>query len=391
MIKRLLLEAVFATLVVFGVMGLFAIIPLNIAALQPLDAAVKDFDMVDLYYSQLKGNEGYFSKNVVLVNIGDAGREEIAELINYVSIGQPAAIGVDVFFDGLRGDSSDSLLAAAVRSNPNVVMSTFFDEATAQVKTSATAFNSGQTGYANFVGTDSRYSTIRAFEPQRTVGNVLHYSFGVQLALIANPNQASAFLKRSKPEEEIRFLGSTSSFLFFEKAQILNLEVDPELFAGKIVLVGYLGKTIDDANSIEDRFFTPLNEKISSRSLPDMSGMVVHANIIEMIVTEHWISGLSPRIVATLGVLITYLHVFFYMFLILKWELYFDALSKILQAISIVLMIYIVFLAFHYHNFKLDITLGEIGVALAADVLFVYQAIVNTLHKRLGWKSILIK
>jgi len=390
-IKRLFLEAVFATSVVFGVMGLFAIIPLNIGALKPLNAAVEDFDMVDLYYSQLKANEGNFSKNVVLVNIGDAGRAEIAELINFISIGQPAAIGVDVFFSGLRGDGSDSLLAAAVRTNPNVVMASFFDGETEQIKTSAPDFASGHSGYANFVGTDPRYSTIRAFEPQRAVAATLHQSFGVQVANVANPEKATAFLTRNSAEEEIRFIGNSASFLFFEKAQILNLEVDPELFAGKIVLIGYMGKTVDDATTIEDKFFTPLNEKLSGRSVPDMSGMVVHANIIEMIVTQNWVSRMPPWLAVVVGILITYLHVVFYMFLKVKWNLYFDGLSKVLQAISIILMIYMVFLAFHHHNFRLDITLGLLGVALAADVLFVYEALVNTLHKRFGFTSILIE
>ena len=390
MIKRLLIEAVFATAVVFGVMGLIASIPLNIGALQPLDAAVEDFDMVDLYYSQLKGSEGHFSKNVIIVNIGDAGRAEIAELIEIVSEGQPAAVGIDIFFDGTRGDNSDSLLASALSENPNVVMATFFD-GTNGIKASAPEFYNGLTGFANFVGDDPRFSTIREFSPTLDFGDLEVNSLSVQLAKLVQPDKAEAFLKRSKPVEEIKFMGNLDAFLFLEKDQVLNFEVDPDIFEGKVVLIGFMGNTIGDAYNVEDRFFTPLNEKISGRSLPDMNGIVIHANIIEMILTENWVNGMPPRVKVLVSVLITYLHVLLYMFLILKWELYFDALSKILQLVSIIIMVYIVFLAFHHQNFRLDITLGLLGIALAADVLFVYEAIVNTIYKRFGWKSILIE
>ena len=47
---------------------------------------------------------------------------------------------------------------------------------------------------------------------------------------------------------------------------------DPEIFADKVVLLGYMGNKIDDAFDFEDRFFTPLNEQISGRSVPDMNG-----------------------------------------------------------------------------------------------------------------------
>ena len=50
MLQKLAIESVFATALVFAVMGLFSLIPLNFSALQPLENAIEGFDMMDLYY-----------------------------------------------------------------------------------------------------------------------------------------------------------------------------------------------------------------------------------------------------------------------------------------------------------------------------------------------------
>ena len=90
------------------------------------------------------------------------------------------------------------------------------------------------------------------------------------------------------------------------------------------------------------------------------------------------------------SIIITYLHVLLFMFLIIKWNLYFDALAKILQVLSTLILLYLVFMAYHYLNYRIYITPTLVGVALAVDVLFIYEAIVNTLYKRFKMKSVLI-
>jgi CHASE2 domain-containing sensor protein len=52
--------------------------------------------------------------------------------------------------------------------------------------------------------------------------------------------------------------------------------------------LGFLGEIIGDYVP-GDIFFTPLNKKIIGRSLPDMYGVVVHANIIKMILDKEFI------------------------------------------------------------------------------------------------------
>ena len=98
MFKRLAIESALATLLVLSAMWIFSLIPLSLSALQPIEKAIKDIDIIDIYYSQVNGDQTEVGKSVVLVNIGDADRFEIGWLVNAIGESGPSAIGVDVFF-----------------------------------------------------------------------------------------------------------------------------------------------------------------------------------------------------------------------------------------------------------------------------------------------------
>jgi CHASE2 domain-containing sensor protein len=386
MLRKLLLESFLATILVFGVMGVFVALPLNLDALQPIESAISNFDMMDIYYSKLNANEGKFSKNVVIVNIGDANREEIGNLIDFISIGNPAAVGVDVFFEKPKNSYQDTILSNAIHTNPNVVMAAYVDESKGAYIQSDSLFQSGHSGFTNFIGADARYSTIRYFRPK-----VEHeQAFSVALSNQADSSKTNAFLASCNNKQAINYIGNYDSFLMFEKDEVLGLEVDPEVFNNKVVLLGYLGKRINDQYNIEDRLYTPLNERISGRSVPDMNGVVIHANIIEMILANNWITLMPNALKAILSIVITYLHVLLFMFLIVKWDLYFDAWAKVLQVVSTLILLYLVFMAYHYFNYRIYITPSLVVVALAVDVLFVYEALANIFYKRFKIKSVLI-
>ena len=391
MFKKLAIESVFATILVFIVMGIIALIPINISALQPLENAIEGFDMIDLYYSQLNAREGEFSKNVVLVNIGDANRAEIGELIEYVGFGNPAAIGVDVYFKEPQSTHQDSILANAIKQTPNVVMGAGFDEDENILNQSFLQVQSEYVGVTNFVGTDARYSTIRYFKPKITVGNNSVNALAVELVKITSPSSVNQFLERDYASEAIRFTGNYDAFLHFEKDELLSGDIDPEIFENKVVIIGFMGDRIGDQFDFEDRFYTPLNPVLSGRSVPDMNGMVIHANIVEMILSKNWISRFGLWFTILFTIIITYIHVFLYMFLITKLDYYFDAIAVILQIISTLLLVYLVFVLYHYSNFRIYVTGGLVGIAFSVEILFIYEAAVHSIYKKFNIKSVLIE
>jgi len=390
MLQKLAIESVFATALVFAVMGLFSLIPLNFSALQPLENAIEGFDMMDLYYSEFQKDNGAFSKNVVLVNIADANRQEIAQLVEYIGFGEPAAIGIDVYFGPLKEYKSDSLLSFVLKSTPNVILGGEYLPDNNVILESNGHFKASAVGYTNFIGEDARSSTIRAWVPSIARESGEYQSFALQIARSLDKDAAVDFQLRSSDEEIINYIGNYEAFLHFEKEELLNGSVDPEIFRGKAVVVGYMGNSFNDQWNVEDKLYTPLNSKISGRTFPDMNGAIIHANAVEMIANRNWINQSPPFFTTVFTVLLTYFHVIFYMFLILKWDLYFDAIAKILQIISTLILLFFVFNLYHNTNYRMHVTGGLAGIAFAVDVLFIYEAVANSLYRKFKWKSILI-
>ena len=85
---------------VFVVMGLLALIPVNTHVLDPIKLALQDFDYNDLAYSQFNKNDNSsLDTGIVIINIGHAGRSEISAMIEKVIAEKPAATGVDILFN----------------------------------------------------------------------------------------------------------------------------------------------------------------------------------------------------------------------------------------------------------------------------------------------------
>ncbi len=114
-------------------------------------------------------------------------------------------------------------------------------------------------------------------------------------------------------------------------------DFDPKMIEGKIVIFGFLGEYFGDP-SWDDKFFTPLNKKVSGRANPDMFGPVVHANIVAMVLNEDYINELSEWQKYLIAVIICFLNVVIFYGIHRRLPLWFDSLSLLLQVLQIVLL-----------------------------------------------------
>jgi len=71
--------------------------------------------------------------------------------------------------------------------------------------------------------------------------------------------------------------------------QVIRHEFDTTQLRGKILLLGFLGDSLTGKYTSEDKFYSPLNGKMIGRSLPDIYGVEIHANIIRMILSREYI------------------------------------------------------------------------------------------------------
>jgi hypothetical protein len=76
------LDALIITANIFVLGYLLSMLPINYKFLDPMVNALRDFDIYDLYYSQLRSTPDA-DTNIVLVNIGNLSRAEIAHQTCY--------------------------------------------------------------------------------------------------------------------------------------------------------------------------------------------------------------------------------------------------------------------------------------------------------------------
>lgn len=372
-------DTLFATLAVFLVMGMFAFLPINTHFLDPIHLALSDFDYNDLAYSKMdKNKDTPTDTTLVIVNIGYGNRQDIAAMINKVVAQQPKAIGVDVLFNEKKDPIGDSLLLKLFSTNAKLV--TAFNY-TATNNKGYFYTQSINIGYANFVGEEE--GVIRHFTPQLKEENLS--AFAAQVVKQADPESYQALIKRNKLTETINYTRKADKYVVVNGMDLINGKADSNLFANKIVLVGYVANTIND---VEDKHFTPMNEKYTGKSLPDMNGIFIHANIISMIQSHQYIHHLPAWLMWTIAFLLCWLHMALFIKYYLESHLWFHLRAKIAQIISAVFFVYLGLLSFHQFNMQMNMVATLAAIVLAVDVLYFYEAFAIWLHKKKGFKTI---
>jgi len=384
--KRYLLwrDAFFCTCLTGTVALFFYLLFVNVSFLDPFEQAFEDFSFNDLYYS-----EGFYdqvtSKEVVLVNVKQAGRFEIAQALQQVAEAQPSAIGVDLLFRDLKEPYSDSLLREALSHHR--VVAAFYWEDTALV--ASHPYFRERFAHEGFVNLDQPDGgrVIREFRGVKVNGDT-SVSLGVRLARLAGKNAERGALDRLSQSQPIDYRIASQGFLTLDIDDVLQNESLPVL-KDAIVIFGYLGTPTGNANDIEDKHFTPMNPSIAGRSTPDMYGVEIHGNVVYMLLHSRFLMGIPNGLV--------YLTAFFSCLLVVKGgmrlyvrnEFAFDILAKIIQLSLSVILVYFTLLLLK-SGIYVRITPVLIWVLLGLEMIGYYEYLVVYLKKRFAWKSYLL-
>ena len=111
----------------FILLGVLSFLTLNISFLNPVAKAWKAFSVTDLYFEIQQYGKPEESGTVAIVDISDVeGRGDIAVLLERVALCNPACIGVDAIFEGLRSDpEGNARLMEAVEACRDQLVFTF--------------------------------------------------------------------------------------------------------------------------------------------------------------------------------------------------------------------------------------------------------------------------
>ncbi len=428
--KKFWLHSLSITVFVFVMLwGASSVTDLKLfTAFDAIGQALKDFELTDYAFSELREDPAV-EQRIVLVNIGNLSRREIAQQIQIINQFKPRVIAVDSFFDcegGLRDSINcpalldtlgNLLLSNALQEAKNVVLaekllqterlSLIDTDVYDSVEHSDLMFREYATEGFVSLPTNATYQEdvklCRSLFPKMKVNGNDELAFSVQIAMQYDPVKTKKFLDRNNQEELINFSRNievrqlrtkslkndettTTNFgtLFYvvDVEEMLRGEVLPELFKDNIVMMGFLGGYLGEP-SWEDKFFTPLNKKVAGRANPDMFGLIVHANAVTMILDEAYINVIPNWGKNTIAFLVCLFTVALFIQIDRKLPAWFDALSVIIQLVELLLISLITIQAFAIWNLKFDLTIA-IGVsALVGPCYDIYKSFQNEIIRRL--------
>lgn len=255
------MRAVGITLLAFLLSLLFAS-PISFSVTSLFSSPEKEDSQLSDFFAQVADRRPVrqLDREIVLVDIGSAGREEIAGLMEVLALCDPKAVGLDVMFADRRDD--DGRLIDALRSVPNLVMPVAVsvgNDGTVDVTEESYfqhAFPHGE-GVVNLASKHAR-GTIREFPTWfRTAGGDSIASFPVAVALTAHPDLEGVLKERGNAIEIIDYPSRE-----FDVIPIADASDRAEELLGKIVIVG----AFDDAS---DLHATPIASMVP--------GVLIHA------------------------------------------------------------------------------------------------------------------
>lgn len=373
-------DLLFASLLVAGVIFLLSFLPDVSRQFNILGQALADIDLTDIVYSKLELTHSS-DTNIVIINEGNAGRKLIGSHLKKIADKKPKAIGVDFYFPNEK-PAEDSLLNLVLKENSNIVLGSFFinkDMESPSLVNFDTLIRSAPKlstkndlhGFMNLMS-DKSFKTIRTFQPFVSYKDSVYSSFAVGAVRLYDSLSINKLRQRNKKEEIIAFKGSIRKFQVIDREELENDSNAIDNIKGKLVLYGFLGANIFDSMNCEDKFFTPMNESYVGRTLPDMYGIVIHANIAAMILEGEYIESVPDYLFWIFLFWVIYLNIAFFEFIKVKLPKLYGGELKIFVFVEVAILLY--FIVWLFENYAIKINGAALVVALlvAPDVSEIY-------------------
>jgi len=381
-------DTIFATVWVFLFIVILGSIPLNLGFLNPIKLGLKDFDFNDISYSKLgKTKNDALDKRIVIVNIGMADRGGLSMFIDKVAAMGPKVMALDALFYEERDPVQDSLLTETFKRNKNLIAARklVLSGKDGDTVKFAGDYLKGAHEYAHVNFFNDPATTIRYYEP--FLEDYTKKEYASFSTAIVEAYDSNAFHKLEKKGHHllINYTRSVHQYLVVEPEDLMAERVDDSTFYGKIVLFGYIN---NDPTNIDDKKFTPMNERFAGKSFPDMNGIVVHANIISMALDDNYIKKLPSWANLLIAIFVCWLHMSFFVRYYLESHIWFHLVAKIAQVASAIFFVWLGIYLFDRYRLKVDLKMSLIVIVLAVDVIYFYEAWAVWMHKRFKYKTV---
>ncbi|TDT46496.1 CHASE2 domain-containing sensor protein [Maribacter spongiicola] len=360
---------------------------LNISFFNPLTKALQDFSFLDVYYSERLNENQKVNPNIVLINVEHKSREEIGVALKELLKAKPKVVGFDIILKDFKKTAEDTLLAFNL-NDKRVINSLVITEQNLISNHPFFTFKN-KPGFVNF-NFENQNSVIRDFDSEKYVFKGKHESFSVILAREYLPERLWDTYKLDKKLEGsrvINYQGNLNHFLNMSIDDFMALN-DKSIVKEKIVLFGYLGAPTGNVYDIEDKHFTPLNSITSGKSIPDMFGVVIHANIIAMIISNSFMHKIQTFWILILTFLFSFLASIYFIWLNKKLKISYRTVRKTVLFVFTILLVWVTLLLFKA-GIVLNSTPIIVVTVFSAGFIKFYKHLVRWLNTKTKFKSYL--
>ena len=369
-------------LFVFAGIGLLSFIVFNISLFNQFTQAFKDFTVTDMFYSRILNKSKIYQGPLMIINIENRNRGELAFLLQKLEDGKPKVIGLDIIFKEKKDSTGDSLLKKTFADYNNIVLP-YIASFKANVNEQRTNeyFQANSNSFVNVEGVSKELTTLRYYYPAYN-----HIpAFTTAMLQMYDPSIAQSLLNRNKQKTEIRYYGDLQNFNYLTFDEVMSDTFDTKNLKDKILLLGYAGENNKVNMLDEDRCFTPLNSQLSGRSYPDMYGVMVHANILRMALDKDFIYVLPPWLNWVVAFMLNWLLLPMFVRWYVHKAVWFHLFTMLLQLTISTLFVYLTVFIYANANIKIESSAVLVAVLLLGDFLLFYDHLVKFLKYKLKW------
>lgn len=330
-----------------------------------------DFTITDFYNIVADSRAvSILDDNIVIINIDNSDRNEIADILQVVSLTNPKAVGLDVIFSDCR--EGDSILHDALRACDNLIMPVSMrpedNPELFRIDSHSYFYPTGGSDSLNLgieyaaASLPSKYDRGMVREMQiyfpTTDGDTL-YSLPAALVRTADVNSYNNLRARENNLENINF--HSRCFTVIEPETLID---NAEMLTGRVVLIG----AIHEAGDLHQ---TPVNSS--------MPGVMVHAYATATVLDNAYMNTIPKWANILIGFLLCFMVVFIHVSFSTK------ALGLLLRLLQIALLWITVQLGYWFfvnHNLIIDFSYALLMLAFGLFACDIWNGTV-TIFKHL--------
>ncbi len=383
-------EAFFATAITMLCAYLINLVASKFDFFNNLNQEAHGLNLYEFFYAEKNKNRPDRDTNIVLVEI-ENDRKKIADQLNIIRRYNPAVIGIDAIFTARKDSLIDSKLMESIKPANNIVFASRMDINNSKLSPEVSFFmkpeNDINSGYINFE-TD-RYKVVREYAPFWEVNGEVYPAFTSRIVQLYSSEKFARLKNRHNAKENINYIGNTERYTAITKEDLNEYNDKNQLsslFKNKIILLGHFIKY--PPLDTEDTHFSPLGTKVGNNSVPDMYGIVIHANILSMILDNSY-----PKITSAA---VSFLVSFVFAFLFLLYIIYTysekdpPSYSKmvLIQFLLIAFVLYLLLQVYNFYSWKVPLLPVLISLILCVELLRFYKLLALGLNKKINYKTV---